>query len=368
MPLTINRVIVHELIKNKNEDPQPNNTRTSLLSNSNDSVMRLVEGIVSLYGRRNNSARYGVFEGLSTGGTFPPKFEKYLEEDNQTDDFFIDLSIVAMNELFRKAQDQPFATGGFVVFLDYFNENNERFYIVAMTKQKPQVGITDLEPESLDTIDLNKLHQAARVNYAKYHTYLASDAVGKSELLYLSFVSPKANKDAAGYFIKALGCSAGSTSEKSTTSAVKGSVSFFNDDIDLKPKARELKQALLKKFTDLKKEGVQATLTDIENVARQFFPPEANGRKTHDEYANLLHTYLNSEEVGVPYEFTVNAKALKKLTHITYNSAEFKIDFDKAELGSGEDARIQYCDGKLVINQLPPELRLKITDHLSTSN
>ena len=59
--MLINKVIVHELVKDQHRPISDSNYRPLLLDNSNELVLKLVSGINKIYGNRYNSAYYGIF-------------------------------------------------------------------------------------------------------------------------------------------------------------------------------------------------------------------------------------------------------------------------------------------------------------------
>ncbi|NRA89210.1 MAG: hypothetical protein HRU28_17905 [Rhizobiales bacterium] len=77
MPITLNKAIIHELVKEQREAIQPSAIREHVLPPNNPSIIELIEGIVGLYGKKNSSAQYGVFKSGEGKGQFPESFENY---------------------------------------------------------------------------------------------------------------------------------------------------------------------------------------------------------------------------------------------------------------------------------------------------
>lgn len=363
MAITIHRAVVHELIKEKNEEPQPLHYRPSLLPVDNESVKNVVAGVVNIYGRKNNSARYGVFRDDESYGNVPNAFHDYSILDNVSDQDFMGLSKLVMQELFREATGVAFATGGHILFADY-ESDGVRFLLAAMIKQKAGFAFSDtLGVEDLEYIDLSKLHQAVKINFDRYESYQTADDVEKQEYTYLSFVSPQTSQSAAGYFIQAMGCKAGAPSAKATEAAVKESVSFFESREELKSYAPSLKKELHNYLEQKAASGEPATLPDIEGIARRFFPTDSDEQA--DQYADEFVTHLNREESAIPPEFPVNKTKLKNMTHLVYKGDDLHLEFDKQDIGDDPNARVYFNGSKLIIKDLPQDLIDKLNQQIS---
>ncbi|HHC7117572.1 TPA: nucleoid-associated protein [Vibrio parahaemolyticus] len=363
MAITIHRAVVHELIKEKNEEPQPLHYRQSLLPVDNESVQNVIAGVVNIYGRKNNSARYGVFRDDEASGSVPDSFYEYSELEDVSDEDFMALSKSVMQELFREATGVAFATGGHILFSDY-ESDGVRFYLAAMIKQKSGFAFSDtLGVEDLEYIDLSKLHQAIKINFSKYSAYQNADDIERQDSTYLSFVSPQTSQSAAGYFIQAMGCKAGAPSAKATQAAVDESVGFFESKEDLKAHAPNLKRALTVYLEQKAESNEPATLPDIEGIARRFFPTD--DEEQADRYADEFVTYLNREESGVPPEFPVNKTKLKTMTHLVYKGDDLHLEFDKEDIGGNPSARVYFDGAKVIIKDLPQDLIDKLNQQIN---
>ncbi|MGR5153197.1 nucleoid-associated protein [Photobacterium swingsii] len=364
MSLCINRAVVHFLNKERHKEIEKSSLRADLLPLEDSTVISLIEGVIDTYGKKGNSLQYGVFDNTGSHGEAPAEIKKYygLEEDNEDTDFLA-LTKTIMKELHREARSIGPATGGHILFIDY-QSNNARFLLVAMVKQKPGFGMKGLNVEDLQYIDLGKLHSAARFSYMKWEEFLNSSSEGKEGVCYLTFIGSRANAESAQYFVRALGCKAGSPSAKATKAVVSDGTKFFRSRVELKPYANEFKRKLTVYLTEKEASPHDkiARLSDVVEVARSLFPKE-NMEKV-ESLVEELFQHLNSEEVGVPSEFNVNKNELKKITHITYQDKDLYINFDRGDLGTDLGSRICYSDGKLTITKLPEKLKMDIERQL----
>ncbi len=351
--IKINKVVIHELVKEQHKKIQPSNLRDKVLDASSDPVVKLVYGVTSLYGKRNNSAHYGTFRNDEGRGTFPDEFETYSKISSPSDQQFLDLSKAAMKALYKKAEGIHAASGGYMLYADYSNTQG-RYFIAAMIKQKEGLTLSEqLEPEELTQLDLSRLYQAARISYGKLSAYRTASLEDRQEINYLSFVSPSASKSAAGYFVTALGCAPGTASARATTTIIKESVDFFRKDERLNPYRQTFKNKLLEYLTEKEAKGESVKLSEVESLARQFFP--ADEENLADEIADKFISHLNCEENGVPAEFPVNKPALNRSKRIQYNSDNWDLSFERSSLGTKNDAKVYFDKdhNRLIFNDLP---------------
>ncbi|MBV2130634.1 nucleoid-associated protein [Arsukibacterium indicum] len=364
MGITIQKVIIHELVKEQHKPFEKAVIKSNVLPADNAVVLQLLEGVTGLYGRRNNSAHYGTFLDGAKAGYFPPAFKSYFEQPKPSDESFITLSHTAMDELERAALGAPAASGGYILAADYESDQG-RFFLIAMLKKKAGIKLSEqLVPETVQELDLNSLHQAARINFERFSQYVTAKQEEKSEINYLSFVSPSTNKSTAGYFIKALGCSKGTASAKATDLVITESSAFFKAKPELAKQRIKFKQDLTSYLAECAQTGQSATLSKVETLARKYFPEDDHQKA--DEWAEELYARLNGEKNAVPNEFPVSSTVLKKHTFIKYKADKWDINFEVNALGITPDAEIQYDKqgAKLTIRHLPAEMREKIEEAL----
>ncbi len=353
MDTNINFAVVHELIKDQHKDIQEPDIRKIVLDQGKPAVCKLILGATSIYGKKNNVAHYGIFAKKTDSG-FPAKFEAY-SKIAITEKSFLEITHAAMAELQVAASDAPASSGGYILFVDY-EIHQGRFLLVTMLKKRDGLRLNEnLEPEELIELDLNSLYHAARINFGKYKEYTQANDEQRQELSYLSFLSQSAARAAAGYFVKALGCATGTASAAATKNLIQEGVQFFRDRPNLRGNRLAFRDDLLRYLEKQKDIGEPVRLSEVEQIARRYFPAEVEGQA--DDLANELTSHLNSEAVGVPVEFPVNKSVLGKYTHVVYKSDSWQIKFDRNALGEGVDAEIRFVEkeGRLVINNLSKE-------------
>ncbi|WP_185696409.1 nucleoid-associated protein [Halomonas sp. YLB-10] len=362
--MEINKVIVHELIKEKQQDIQPTNYRNAVLDRENEAVVKLLEGVIDIYGTRHNSAHYGTFVAGDGRGAFPDDFEGYRGLDGPTDDQFIALTRSAMGRLYDKASSSQFATGGYIVFSDFVSQQ-ERFFLMAMIKKTPGLTLTeDLEPEELEQLDLSKLHQAAKINFSKMSEFDNASAEERRELNYLSFISSGSAKSASGYFVTALGCAPGTAPARATDNLLRESKKFFRENEGLRGSREDFVSELVGYLTEKEESGESVKLSEVGHIVTRNIP-----NALADQAEALLESYmerLNSEAVAVPAEFPVSKRMLNRYTRITSAGDSWKFSFEKSALGEDEAADVYYnrVDGTVTLTRIPESMDEAIREAL----
>ncbi|OOF01924.1 nucleoid-associated protein [Salinivibrio sp. MA607] len=360
MSLLIKQVIIHELVKAQHKTTAQTNLRDTNLNKDDANVIKLVSGVSDLYGKKNNSAQYGVFTTKQSSGIFPIKFDSFAKKSTRTEGDFLSLSTDAMTELERMVKDNSPATGGYILFADYESDGIE-YLLIAMLKDRAGIKITDdLKIEELDHIELNHLHQAARISLNKYINYQSATAVQRQEMNYLSFVSPANNKTAAGYFITALGCSKGTASTEATRTVIKEVQLFFRAK-NMKPEGRKVKSQVTDYLLKCAENKKPATLKEIDKIARHYFP--ANEA---DELSDELFAHLNGSSCEIPTEFSSSKSEAKKYKYFKHQDANWTLEFDRNSLGVRSNSEIKYdkASKSLTITNLSADLRTQLEEDL----
>ena len=271
----------------------------------------------------------------------------------------------AMQRLYENANANQASSGGNLLFADYSTPQG-RYFLIAMIKQKPGITLSaTLEPSELMHLDLSKLHQAVRISFSKLTDYQAATEAERQELNYLSFISPGAVKAASGYFVSAIGCTAGAAAAQATTKLITESKRFFSDNPRLRPNKESFQNSLMVYLKERYETGESVRLSEVEHIARSHFPEELADNA--EELANELITRLNSEEIGVPVEFPVSKRALNKFTHIVGEGPSWKTTFSRSALGTEVAAEVYYdrANNRLTLSNIPAAMREVIESELS---
>ncbi|EQA0494071.1 nucleoid-associated protein, partial [Escherichia coli] len=306
-------------------------------------------------------AHYGVFiKNKTKQGPIPELFHKYSLVQQSVSSDFIELSKEVMKQMYKSAQEQIWASGGYVVFTDYIL-SGFRYLLVTMIKKTNGVTISEnLEPEEMIHLELGNINQAAKINFRYYEEYQKADDLKKTDLSYLSFISKTTGQSAAAYFIAALGCDKGIASAGATRKLPDEIRRFFKKEPLLKNQAESFRNDVIKYLEKQFDNEHSARLSDIESLASGHMSDLKEEEKT--ELVDKLMKHLNSEEVRIPSEFVINKNSLDKIRNVIYKTPSLSFHFDKDLLGVTTDAKIYYDDENqsLTFNNLPVEALTKI--------
>ena len=343
--MQLNYAVVHELVK-ETGTPEANVVLAETLLSVEERVVReLVSQIVGLIGQKENMAYYGVFRDGPASTQVPSIVKSYCMEAKPTSDGFLSLTKDCMTALCDRAGSQNLATGGYLLFADYVSTG--RFLLVAMIKQRSGITMKGLVPTNITELDLRKLHQVARAAFDRLCQY--EEAVAeRQDMTYVTFVSPEGSRQAAGYFVEALGCKPGTPAEAATRAVVAGTYDFFSTRKSIQPGRYEVRVELIGLLGKKADDKERVSLREVVEVARRRFPPEEA-----DNLADGLVMHLQSETYKVPKEFPASKKVVNGYTRFKYQSRQLKVEIDKAAV-TREDSGPFYFDevhGRLVISE-----------------
>jgi nucleoid-associated protein len=363
--ITVNYAVIHELIKTAGTITSSVNPADKLLPASAEVVIKLISELDKLYGTKENTAIYGTFSKKDPTNQFSKYTELFI--DDQSESKFLAFSKQGLNEIARESRGQQSATGGYIVFSHYHNSNAQPFLLIVMIKNKDALKINQkLELEDVIQIDLSKIHQAARINLDKFDKSKEipsnpSDEI--STLNYLSFVSPRSNKDASGYFIKGLDCIDGVRPAVATDNVFKSAKAYCNTKNELKAFRNKVKDSLIEYLQHCLDNEKPATLAGLEHSVRQAVPAE------HHELLNDYIDFVSNEEWQLPTEFNINSNSLKKYTRIRSKTDSWELNFRRKALGTTDNSDLYYDDNarKLTI-RCSDDLVKQIAEELGSRN
>ncbi|MDU8359275.1 nucleoid-associated protein [Pseudomonas syringae group sp. J309-1] len=329
----------------------------------------LAEGINGLLGKKGNNVVWGQFSSDNREGLFPEGTQQFVE-DITSKNFEI-LTHIALKELVQQASVESFATGGHTLFA-YYMSDAIPFILVANIKQRDGLSLgPDYIPINSVDIDMSKVHQACRINLARYsESVLVADDDNEDvevDKTYLCFISKGRDSEASAYFIKALGCTPGVASTRATANAIDHIEDFFRGHKDLAPFSNQAKDNVIvymsKKHTDSEK----ATLSGLQSAACSAIPAELADLV---DLLEGLSESLNSEGAMVPEEFTVNKSVLDRKTKIRGKSNRWSAQFDKSALGTSIDSVICYNESeeKLTFSDIPSDMKKLIQAEIKSRN
>ncbi len=363
---TLTHAVIHSLDRPEGETEFSITCRNELLDCAKPAVDSLARQLVALVGRDGSSVTWGQFRDDRREGPFPNSVQSLL--NGIDDDAFMAMSLVAMQELMKAAQSRNFATGGYVCFVAY-EVQARAFLLLAIIKERGAVMLSqNFEPTEIQEIDLSKLHQAARINLARYaeHLHAAPESDDADEFFvektYLSFVNRRSRDNVASYFIDALGCQNGLSAARATKAVVQAVFQYIKSVPETRALAAKAKAAVVDYMAE-QSDGANITLDRIVDVVRQRIGAESV--ELCDHLVGMKEA-LNGEQYQIPDEFTLSSKTLTPYSRIKAKTDNWQLQFENGSLGT-HDSEIVYdrASRTLKFTRLPDELVSKVEEALA---
>lgn len=373
MAFTLVHAVIHSFEKEKGTllVDRSKTVKKALFDPKKPTVISLAEGIHGLLGKKGNNVVWGQFESNGRQGKFPEStknFSKGLSAEN-----FETLTHVALGELIEQAKLETFSTGGHTLFA-YYVSDAIPFILVANIKQRNGLRLgPDYIPEESVDIDMSKVHQACRINLARFSETLAllddvpgandDESEDTADKTYLCFISKGRDSEASAYFIKGLGCTPGIASTRATANAIEVIEDFFRDRDELAPFTAQAKDNVITYLSKKQQDDQKATLQGIQTAASAAIPPE---QADLVEMLEALPEILNSEESKIPEEFTVSKAILDRKTKIKGKSNRWSAQFDRSALSTSPDSVVCYnpSESTITFSDIPEAMKKMIESEL----
>jgi len=296
-------------------------------------VIRLAETLQDLYGKKATK-HWGTFESDTISYPFQTILNGHLNKKID----FVEFTKNATGILKSKIDTENWATGGYIVFINY-KQSGENFLLIVMLDDVIGSAIdgNNISVDDATHLDLSRLHVGGRVNISKWNS---------DDERYLSFIKGKGN-EVSRYFRYFLGCTDYTTAKDSTLQLVNAARSYSK----FKSFTSDQKIAFEHKVYQYCEERRHANL-DIELSALSAV--------IEPENPNEFFEFANGEPHQVDTIITPDRTIYKRLQYITYNKGEFRISFPRTMLKE----QIEYNDkaGTLVIKKIPEELKVQLKD------
>lgn len=168
-----------------------------------------VQAITNAYNKKSNIL-WGFFDDNADSYPFQTMLDDYLQE--LSPEAFVSFSKRAMEHLQKEIDDTPLATGGYIVFIHYIEDEMD-FVICAILQDKE--GFT-IDPDTLllkesPQLDIDQLRVASRINATVWK-------ISKFINHYVSFLNTSG--DVSRYFKSFIGCTENMSSGDLTVAAI----------------------------------------------------------------------------------------------------------------------------------------------------
>ncbi|WP_148612172.1 nucleoid-associated protein [Aeromonas sobria] len=340
--LLIKNFVIHKVFWKIRED-KSKEPSFKLREIEND-VNGLSEHVVELLGGlfRTTSLASGCFQSdHQPDGGNPPIEPSFFQAQLNTK--FIDNNLNGFLELTRRATRDfsknhwgkaGSAKPGYLLFYTYqFNE--ETFLAVVMLHETTGMVLDDdLVLNSVDPLDLNKLHLAVRINLTSWKD------PNRLSPKYLRFKLGKGAGDMRQFFISFIGCDE-YINNRSDTVALKTAIETFCNEMQYD---HERKNNVLQDAVDyIKLNTNQDGQIPLEGLSNRLFPDNPAEFRVHAQDNHNL-----SDKVGI------DKNSLSKFTSFNGRSKIISIRFVRSALGN--EVKFDSIKKTLQINEIPRDL------------
>jgi nucleoid-associated protein len=289
MPLQ--KLIIHELKKN-----QGSNEVELAISNK---VIPLNAESQSLIEALQNSYSGGAIfcaEFLKSGGHFfPERFTKY-QKSKRDDQSFIDFTIDSLNNLKKIISVKTFATGGYLLFVEYTQERISYIgiFLLRDTKGKIIRRVPDsFEIKTIDLVDTGHLAMACRIDENK---------LDSGEQHYLSFTRQR-QPEISDYFTDWI-CANRLESNAIFTNSLYKIISSLDRPIDPETKKQYTIDEVRQMVYNNAQSNAQRNI-DIRALSQQIYGDPS-----------MIASYAENNRISIDTEFRYDKSALKKFIRI----------------------------------------------------
>ncbi|UWZ97429.1 nucleoid-associated protein [Vibrio splendidus] len=339
--MEILNVILHNVIK------QENNTKVDLDDRKtenaiNDSANLLSKGINEKF--NSTGLNTGHFTIAENADDPVPHFESLLSKyfiDSKFDNF-VTFSVAASRYLQKQLQNAPKAKGGHIWFNHYVHQG-EHFLSVVLLRQKAVMRIDELELAQFDSVDLDKLHMAARINLTKW-----VDEEDKSER-YISFKIGKEAKKVTDYFAKFIGCEEFTESRDDTRALVKCIKAYCEHHEFEDVKTELVKAAIYEQISEWSAESNSIRLDSLSTFLDTKYLQD-------DDEKGWFLAVSQGELYSLNNEITPDKTELNRLKRYAGKNKDLSISFSSDLLNKS----VFYNKGELTIKKIPESLSLQL--------
>ena len=264
--------------------------------------------------------RYGKFESDTINYPVPNILEEYLKEQK-----FEDFSKMMMKILEKNIKNESLAKGGYVVFIDY-EENEHNYILIAIMNEIKGFYDDNWILKGRDYWSIDKMRYAGRIDLT-----LWQDTNNIEN--YVSFLKGKG--EVSLYFKNFLGCNDIVDPKKETSKLVKNIIDFSkNEGLSL---AEEI--CFFRNVNEyLKNLSEKGQALDLDHFSGHVY----------SEKAENLKEYLLVDSCGpVSTDFVPVKSELSNLTTINLQGEGWKLTFDRDLL----DLTIFVKENQIIINE-----------------
>lgn len=300
-----------------------------------DTLMnKLGSDILSIYS--TNPINYGSFDTDHNTYPFPRYLGSYLDPEGQD---LVAFSTLTLDLLASKIIESTPASGGYVLFLRYRSQGRD-WLLIVMLKLKKGTGIdtNTLVLNDSMSFDVNHLHEAARIDLAKFQ---ANDEP------YLSFIKKSGRADdVTQYFRSAIGCTVYTESKFNTVQLLKSVDSYCIERGLEADRKIEVRRAVFDYC-----ESKRALNEPVNLTALSAF--------IDDQDPTDFGLFVRQSDFEVSESFEAHKASYVKYKRIQGKVGNIRLSFDVEDLING-DVDYDEANGSLIIHNIPRTMSTQI--------
>ncbi len=326
MSLHLSNVILHQLVKNEQEELKVN-FRPEALENDASS-----ENLVAELHRVFNSKAgkgFGAFKSDS-------EFQIWLHELRKNERPFYDFSQMSATRLKDELSKYPFADEGILVLAEYQSLATDYLFIGLLPSNVSLKVTEGLGIGATDYLDITKMDIAARIDLSSYET-------DKESNRYLTYIKGRVGRKVADFFLDFLQAEVGLDTKQQNQVLMQAVEDFCSDSKLDKEESTNYKKQVYDYCNEQIKSGEEVQVRELSGE----LPPSQDGTSFLD--------YTNEQGYELEDSFPADRSTVRKLTKYVGAGGGLNVSFDSLLLGE----RVFYDPetDTLTIKGTPPNLR-----------
>ncbi|USD66074.1 nucleoid-associated protein YejK [Vibrio sp. SCSIO 43136] len=326
MSLNLSNVILHQLVKNDQEELEVHFRESALEHNGS------TENLVAELHRVFNSKAGKGFGSFSSDS----EFKGWLQEFRQGEKNFYEFSQDSARRLKTELAKYPFADEGILVLAEYQSLATEYLFIGVLPSNQSLKVTEGLDISATDYLDISKMDIAARIDLSFYQSDPDSNR-------YLTFIKGRVGRKVSDFFLDFLQAEVGLDSKQQNQILMQAVEDFCTDSKLEKEDALEYRKQVADYCNEQIKSGDEVEVRELSHE----LPSSSDGTSFFD--------YTQEQGYELEESFPGDRTAVRKLTKYVGAGGGVSVNFDALLLGE----RIFYDPetDTLTIKGTPPNLR-----------
>ncbi|PJC88200.1 nucleoid-associated protein YejK [Vibrio sp. HA2012] len=332
MSLILSNVILHQLIKN-DQDELVVNYRSEALSH-NVSTENLVAELHRVFNAKAGKG-FGSFQSDSD-------FQNWLQDLRKGEVNFYDFSQNCAERLKNELAKYPFADEGILVLADYQSLATNYLFIALLPSNQSLKVTEGLDISATDYLDISKMDIAARIDLSSYETDVESNR-------YLTYIKGRVGRKVADFFLDFLQAEIGLDTKQQNLVLVQAVDDFCHDAKLDKEETNQYRKQVFEYCNEQLKSNEEVEIREL------------SAELPASETGASFFEYTQAQGYELEESFPADRTTVRKLTKYVGAGGGVSINFDSMLLGE----RIFYDPetDTLTIKGTPPNLRDQLTRH-----